>query len=125
MDQGIIQAYKMKYRRLVEDKLLSLNTDSIMPDLDILYAANKTGESWRNISSIIIKYCFKYSGFYKCKGKNINEIDKEKRTHNDENEENNDVNEEEDDVIKKKRQLDKLVDKINLIFTYTLVLMIN
>ena len=50
----------MKYRRLVvEDKLLSLNTDSKMPDLDILYAANKIGASWRNISSITIKNCFK------------------------------------------------------------------
>jgi hypothetical protein len=59
MDQGIIQAFKMKYRRLVvEDKLLSLNTDSIMPDSDILYAVNKIGESWRNISSITIKNCY-------------------------------------------------------------------
>jgi hypothetical protein len=75
--------------------------------------ANKIGASWRNISSITIKNCFKHSGFYKCKEKNDNEIDKENSTHNDENEMNNDVNEEEDDVIKEKRELDKLKDNIN------------
>jgi hypothetical protein len=38
----------MKYRRLVvEDKLLSLDTDSVMPDLDKVYEANKKGEKMR------------------------------------------------------------------------------
>jgi hypothetical protein len=68
--------------------------------------------NYKSIEEALILW-FINGGFYKCKEKNDNEIDKENSTHNDENEMNNDVNEEEDDVIKEKRELDKLKDNIN------------
>jgi hypothetical protein len=102
MDQGIIQAFKMKYRRLlIEDKLLSLKTESLIPDIDVLYAVNKIGESWKSISLLTIKNCFKHSGLYKS------------RESNKENDEHVQVNGDEDDMIKEKRLLDQLKDKFN------------
>ena len=68
---------------------------------DILYAVNKIGESWKSISLLTIKNCFKHSGLYKS------------RESNKENDEHVQVNGDEDDMIKEKRLLDQLKDKFN------------
>ena len=66
MDQGIIQAFKMKYRRcIIEEKLEAINTDSALPDLNVLFAINKLNKCWRNICKGTIKNCFLKGGFKK------------------------------------------------------------
>ena len=74
MDQGIIQSFKMKYRRsIVEDKLEALNTDSTMPELNVLFAINKIHKCWKEITVSTIKHCFHKGGF-KHLSLNVNDV---------------------------------------------------
>ena len=64
MDHGIIQSFKMKYRRsVVEEKLEAIETDSVMPDYNVLFAINKVHKCWKDVSASTINHCFKKGGF--------------------------------------------------------------
>ncbi len=66
MDQGIIQSFKMKYRRsIVEDKMEAIEQDSTLPVLDILAAIGKIDSAWKGVTSTTIRNCFKKAGFEK------------------------------------------------------------
>jgi hypothetical protein len=97
----------MKYRRkLVEMKLHAINTSSLLPDLDVLFACNKIWESWNSISSLTIKNFFKHSGFIKS-NKDINNKDDK----GDDSEK--EIDTEKDDIKNESILLDKLKDKVN------------
>ena len=64
LDQGIINAFKMKYRKqIILDKLECLNTSTQMKNIEIIDGINFTVQAWSEISSSIIRNCFKKAGF--------------------------------------------------------------
>jgi hypothetical protein len=66
MDQGIIQSFKMKYRRsIVEDKMEAVEHDSTLPVIDILAAIHKVDSAWKGVTSMTIRNCFQKAGFSK------------------------------------------------------------
>ena len=78
MDQGIIQAFKMKYRRaIVEEKLQAIETESTMPEFNVLFAINKIHKCWKEISVSTIKHCFAKGGFRNSKTQHLSEVDEE------------------------------------------------
>ena len=64
LDQGIINAFKMKYRKqIIIDKLECLNTSTQMKNIEIIDGINFTVQAWSEISSSTIRNCFKKAGF--------------------------------------------------------------
>ena len=59
LDQGIINAFKVKYRKqIVNDKLEAINTNSKMLDIQIINGINYTVQAWSEISALTIRNFF-------------------------------------------------------------------
>ncbi len=66
MDQGIIQSFKMKYRRaVVEEKVQAIEYGYEMPGIDVLSAIKKVDASWKSVTCATIRNCFEKAGFTK------------------------------------------------------------
>ncbi len=66
LDQGIINAFKIKYRKqILNDKLESINTNDIhqMINIEILQGINHSVQAWSEIESSTIRNCFRKAGF--------------------------------------------------------------
>ena len=64
LDQGIINAFKVKYRKqIVNDKLEAINTNSKMLDIQIINGINYTVQAWSEVSALTIRNCFRKAGF--------------------------------------------------------------
>ncbi len=66
MDQGIIQSFKMKYRRaVVEKKLQAIKYGYEMPVIDVLSAIKKVNAAWKSVTSTTVRNCFRKADFKK------------------------------------------------------------
>ena len=64
LDQGIIQAFKTKYRTsIVREKLDAIEYGSATPTIDLISAINKVKKAWDGISRQTIENCFRKAGF--------------------------------------------------------------
>ena len=64
MDQGIIQSFKMKYKRLVvEDKINSIEYGYDMPTITILKCIDYINKAWNTVTATTITNTFKKAGF--------------------------------------------------------------
>ena len=64
MDQGIIQAFKRRYRtHIVKRKLESIEYGYEIQPITILDSINYIGDAWNNITPQIIKNCYRKAGF--------------------------------------------------------------
>ena len=65
MDQGIIQSFKINYRRfLIEEKIFHIEQGSEMPEINVYSAINMINKAWIDSVSTI-QNCFKKGGFIK------------------------------------------------------------
>ena len=65
LDQGIINAFKIKYRsEIVSDKLEAIEHGKDVPDIDVKVAINKIKKAWNGISNKTIINCFRKAGFH-------------------------------------------------------------
>jgi hypothetical protein len=66
LDQGIIKAFKFKYRRYFLRHLISkleANISNPLKYVTVLDAINWIQKSWNEVTELTIKNCFKHSGF--------------------------------------------------------------
>ena len=72
MDQGIIQSFKINYRRfLIEEKIVHIEQGSEMPEINVYSAINMINKAWIEVSVSTIQNCFKKGGFIKQYSENI------------------------------------------------------
>ena len=66
LDQGIINSFKVKYRKtIVQEKLEAIEYGYGLPKLEVLDAIYKVGKAWRNVTAATIRNCFNKAGFHK------------------------------------------------------------
>ena len=64
LDQGIIHAFKTKYRRqMLQVKLDAIGSCSQIKDIDVLDAINFCIKAWEGIKISTIANCFRKAGF--------------------------------------------------------------
>ena len=64
LDQGIIQAFKVKYRsQVVTEKLDAIDYGYELSEFDIYNSIKKIDVAWKNVLEKTIQNCFKKAGF--------------------------------------------------------------
>lgn len=64
LDQGIIQSFKVRYRKLMVSELVEqIESGGSYSEYDVRIALDKIGQSWNSVTPKTIRNCFKHSGF--------------------------------------------------------------
>ena len=63
MDQGVIQNFKVLYRRLIIEKLIShIETTKGIPNISLIDAICDLSSAWQSVTPGTIKNCFRHGG---------------------------------------------------------------
>lgn len=64
MDQGIIKALKVKFRKQLVLKIINREEQGKEPTISVLDAILMLSDAWNDISTTTIKNCFRHAGLY-------------------------------------------------------------